>query len=177
MQDLRFWGDLRRRRLPPFYIIPGIHTTPLVSLNADLEAVYHPARLPVPQDSPAAPAAAAPVGAAPPPRPPMMPPTTAAPLALLPSVPPPSQPPVPIDEVPQDRLYPSAAEVLVLEEDFKCVLEILRQPQGVHPKLFERISPFIGQMHAFAHDVREAKHRRTQERTYDDATPNTMFLD
>ncbi|EJD32423.1 hypothetical protein AURDEDRAFT_77679, partial [Auricularia subglabra TFB-10046 SS5] len=74
------------------------------------------------------------------------------------------------------QLYPSAAELQVLQEDFNCILDVLRQPQGLHPKLSKRMSLFLSPLHSFAHDVRQAKRRRTSERTYD-ATANTMFLD
>ncbi|EJD33164.1 hypothetical protein AURDEDRAFT_177755 [Auricularia subglabra TFB-10046 SS5] len=65
--------------------------------------------------------------------------------------------PVSLDDQSSDRLYPSAAELQVLQENLNHIFYALRQPQGLRLKLSERMSLFLLPLYSFAQDLRQAK--------------------
>lgn len=58
-------------------------------------------------------------------------------------------------------------------------MDILRTSttQGMHPKMADKVVPFIKQAQRLGGDVGKHKRRRKSQRTYIDSNSNTIFLD
>ncbi|EJD42313.1 hypothetical protein AURDEDRAFT_168616 [Auricularia subglabra TFB-10046 SS5] len=127
----------------------NIHTTPLADIDVTLDAKYYPKAVPLTCPAPASPTDPAGPGPSNRPHPPS--------LFLL-----------------TISHQIATAELQVLQENFNCIFDVLRQPQSLHPKLSERMSLFPLPLHSFAQDVRQAKPNGTAHRNEPMMQPPTQ---